>query len=73
MVPDEANRAVVLWVQENAVQDAPFTRIAWLSKQLGLAGNGSLNSERHIRTTVLGPTTSTLLERMVREAFNPLL
>ena len=64
----ELNSAVVLWVQEDDCKDAPFTRLAWLSNQLGLAGDGPETQTRHIRTTVLGPTTSTLLERMVIEA-----
>ena len=64
----EPNSVVVLWVQEDDCKDAPFTRLAWLSNQLGLAGDGPETQARHIRTTVLGPTTSTLLERMVIEA-----
>jgi hypothetical protein len=65
---DEPNSVVVLWVQEDDCKDAPFTRLAWISNQLGLAGNGLETEARHVRTTVLGPTTSTLLERMVIEA-----
>jgi len=60
-------KVLVLYVQQDACRDGPFTRLAYLSKLLKL-GSEPPGGDRNVPTTLLGPVTSDGLDAMVREA-----